>query len=80
MLVDMVVGSCNCVVIEKQTGDTDMTAFDLFQEATCEISAGNYAAATKLLTSAIEQIDSDGVDAHMRDDIASLKDTLAAAA
>ena len=56
-----------------------MTAFDLFQEATCEISAGNRADAIELLASAIKQIDSDGVDAHMRDDIVSLKDTLASA-
>ena len=54
-----------------------MTAFDLFQRATCEISEGNKAAAVKTLDRAIKTIDRNGVDAYMRADLVDLRDTLA---
>jgi hypothetical protein len=50
-----------------------MTAFDIFQRATCEISGGNRVAAAKLLARAIAKIDRDGVDAYMRADLVSLR-------
>jgi hypothetical protein len=53
-----------------------MTAFDLFQRATCEISEGNRAAAAKTLASAIRKIDRTGVDADMRADLEGLRLTL----
>lgn len=53
-----------------------MTAFDHFQEATCHIGEGNKAAAVAHLDAAIAQIDADGVDAYMRADLVSLRDTL----
>ena len=49
-----------------------MTAFNLFQRATCEIAAGNKTEAAKLLARAIKAIDRNGVDADMRDDLAGL--------
>ena len=49
-----------------------MTAFDLFQRATCEIAEGNRPAAAKTLTKAIAKIDKRGVDADMRGDLAGL--------
>jgi hypothetical protein len=57
-----------------------MTAFDLFQRATCEIAEGNRAAAVKTLERAIAQIDRDGVDADMRADLVGLRDSVKAAA
>ena len=53
-----------------------MSAFDLFQRATCEIAEGNRAAAVKSLASAIRKIDLDGVDAHMRADLVSMMGAL----
>jgi hypothetical protein len=55
-----------------------MTAFDLFQRATCEIAEGNRATATKTLTKAIAKIDRNGVDADMRGDLVSLRNSLTA--
>lgn len=55
-----------------------MTAFDLFQEATCEIGEGNRTAAFCMLTQAIKQIDRDGVDAHVRGDLVALRNAIAA--
>jgi hypothetical protein len=57
-----------------------MSAFDLFQRATCEIAEGNRAAAIKTLDRAIAKIDRDGVDADLRDDLVGLRDTVKAAA
>ena len=53
-----------------------MTAFDLFQIATCEIAAGKRAAAAMTLTHAIRQIDSDKVDAELRADLVALRQSL----
>jgi len=53
-----------------------MTAFDLFQDATCDISAGNRAEAILSLTLAIELIDKDGVDAHVRPNLVALRNSL----
>ena len=50
-----------------------MTAFDLFQRATCEISEGNRAAAAKTIAAAIRRIDNDGVDADLRGDLEDLR-------
>ena len=58
----------------------NLTAFDLFQRATCQISEGNRAAAVKTLDRAIDQIDRNGVDADMRADLVDLRDTVKAAA
>ena len=55
-----------------------MTAFDLFQRATCEVAEGNRAAAVKTLTKAIAKIDRDGIDADMRADLVELRDAVAA--
>ncbi len=57
-----------------------MTAFDLFQRATCEIAEGNRAAAVKTLDRAIARIDRDGVDSDMRADLVGLRDSVKAAA
>ena len=57
-----------------------MTAFDFFQRATCLIAEGNRVEAAKLLTKAIAKIDSNGVDADMRDDLVDLRDSMKAAA
>lgn len=54
-----------------------MTAFDLFQRATCELAEGNRAAAAASIAQAIRQINADGVDAHMREDLEDLRHTLA---
>lgn len=56
-----------------------MTAFDLFQRATCEIAEGSRAAAVKTLAEAIAAIDRDGVDAGMRGDLVDLLATVEAA-
>lgn len=55
-----------------------MTAFDHFQEATCDIGDGNRPAAVKHLTKAIARIDEDGVDADLRPDLMSLLEALSA--
>ena len=55
-----------------------MTAFDLFQRATCEISEGQRAAAAVTLTLAIRQIDCDGVDADLRANLNDLQRSLIA--
>ena len=57
-----------------------MTAFDLFQRATCLIAEGDRAAAAKTLTKAIAKIDRDGRDADMRPDLVDLRDSLQVAA
>lgn len=57
-----------------------MTAFDLFQRATCQIAEGDRAAAAKTLTKAIAKIDRDGVDADLRADLVDLRDRVKAAA
>jgi hypothetical protein len=57
-----------------------MTAFDLFQKATCEIAEGNSAAAVQTLNKAIAKIDRNGVDAYMRADLVNFRDTVQAAA
>ena len=54
-----------------------MTAFDHFQEATCDIGAGDYMAAIRHLDLAISIISQDGIDAEMLDDIKALRATLA---
>ena len=54
-----------------------MTAFDHFQEATCDIGAGNRPAAIVHLDAAIAKIDADGVDADLRPDLVALRATLA---
>lgn len=56
-----------------------MTAFDLFQRATCEIAESNRAAAAKTLTKAIAKIDQDGVDAGIRADLVDLLKSVKAA-
>ena len=53
-----------------------MTAFDLFQQATCQIAEGARAAAIKSLDKAIEKIDANGVDAELRPDLVDLRDSL----
>ena len=55
-----------------------MTAFDLFQQATCEIGEGDYAAATASIDAAISAIDAGDPDADLRPDLAGLRATLAA--
>lgn len=50
-----------------------MTAFDLFQKATCEISAGRRGDAAISLTKAIRKIDTTGDDAHLRADLVELR-------
>jgi len=57
-----------------------MTAFDLFLRATCQVAAGNRAAAVKALDKAIAKIDSNGVDADMRADLVYLRDSVKATA
>lgn len=57
-----------------------MTAFDLFQRATCQISDGDRAAAIKTLNKAIARIDANGVEADMRADLVDLRDSVKAAA
>jgi hypothetical protein len=54
-----------------------MTAFDHFQEATCDIGSGNRPAAITHLDAAIALIDADGVDADLRPDLVALRETLA---
>jgi len=54
----------------------NQTAFDLFQEATVDISSGNKPAAIALLNRAIAQIDRDGVDAYMRAELQSLAEAM----
>lgn len=49
-----------------------MTAFDLFQIATCQIAEGDRAAASRTLADAIASIDRTGVDADMRADLVAL--------
>lgn len=53
-----------------------MTALDHFQLATCDISAGNRISAVKHLDAAISQIDRDGVDIDLRDDLSALRETV----
>lgn len=55
-----------------------MTAFNLFQRATCQIAEGDRAAAVKTLDRAIARIDRDGKDADMRADLVDLRNTVAA--
>jgi hypothetical protein len=55
-----------------------MTAFDLFQRATCQIAEGDRAAAAKTLDRAISKIDRDGVDTDMRPDLVDLRKAVAA--
>lgn len=57
-----------------------MTAFDLFQRATCQIAEGNRTAAVNTLDKAVAKIDSNGVDADMRADLVDLRDSVKAAA
>lgn len=57
-----------------------MTAFDLFQRATCQIAEGDRVAAVKTLDKAIAKIDRNGVDADMRPDLVDLRDSVKAAA
>ena len=54
-----------------------MTAFDHFQEATCDLGEGNRPAAIAHLDAAIAKIDADGVDADLRPDLVILRATLA---
>lgn len=49
-----------------------MTAFDHFQIATCLIGEDDKISAKNHLRAAIRQIDKDGVDRHMRADLADL--------
>ncbi len=53
-----------------------MTAFDHFQRATCQIADGDRRAAIVSLNKALLKIDSDGVDAYMRDELKDLRDLL----
>ena len=55
-----------------------MTAFDLFQQATCEIADGDRAAAVTTIDAALAQIDRDGVDADVAPDLRVLRAMLAA--
>ena len=57
-----------------------MTAFDLFQDATCDIASGNRRAAFLSLTAAIKVIDKNGIDAHMRPELVALRNALIEAA
>lgn len=52
---------------------TARSAFDLFQEATCQIGKGDRIGAAASLQKAIDQIDRDGVDAEVRADLVSLR-------
>jgi len=56
-----------------------MTAFDHFQEATCDIGEGNRPAAIRRLDAAIARINADGVDADLRPYLIALRATLARA-
>lgn len=55
-----------------------MTAFDLFQIATCQIADGAKGAAAMTLAKALRRIDHDGVDADLRDDLVALRRSLIA--
>jgi hypothetical protein len=54
-----------------------MTAFNLYQRATCQIAEGNRAAAIKTLDRAIAKIDRDGKDACVRGSLVAFRDDLA---
>jgi hypothetical protein len=53
-----------------------MTAFDLFQIATCLVSEGRRGDAAIALTTAMAVIDRSGVDADLRDDLVALRKSL----
>lgn len=59
-----------------EKGKPEMTAFDLFQRATCEIMEGNREAAFKTINRAIKKIDNDGVDVNVRGDLVMLRAAL----
>ena len=52
------------------------TAFDLFQLATCQIAAGERRNAETSLSKAIRKIDANGIDAYIRPDLVSLRNSL----
>ena len=58
-------------------GEAAMTAFDLFQRATCEFSEGKRDVARKTVLKAISQIDRDGKDADCKEDLEVLARMLA---
>ena len=64
----------------RSCGRSVVTAYDAFQEATCDIEDGNYAAASRWIDAAIRQIDADGVDAALRPDLLRLRDIIASKA
>ena len=53
-----------------------MTAFDLFQIATCQIAEGSRGDAAISLSKAIRMIDHNGIDADMRADLVNLRKSL----
>lgn len=53
-----------------------MTPFDLFQIATCQISAGERGNAAITLTEAIRRSGRDGCDADLRDSLVALRRSL----
>lgn len=55
-----------------------MTAFDQFQLATVLLGEGDRNGAAAAIQDAIDQIDRDGVDVHMRDDLVSFRSLLLA--
>lgn len=55
-----------------------MSVFDLFQQATCEIAAGDRKAAVATLGKALKRIDRTGEDAEMRADLEELRRSVAA--
>lgn len=59
-------------------GETEMTAFDLFQRATCEFSEGKRDVARKTVLKAISKIEKDGKDADCKEDLEVFARMLAA--
>ena len=59
-------------------GETAMTAFDLFQRATCEFSEGKRDIARNTVLKAISKIEKDGKDADCKEDLEVFARMLAA--
>ncbi len=55
-----------------------MSAFDLFQRATCEIGRGDKTQAATTLAKALKRIAKDGIASHMKADLKDLRQALLA--
>ena len=58
--------------------EAKMTAYDHFQISTCQIAEGDRKGAMRSLDAAIRDIDETGEDAFLRNDIVTLRKTVAA--